>query len=491
MSYVNILRGESSWATWDIVRGPVFPLLIYISNIVFAKSSIGLLMFSFLWYVLMLFVLFLSLKRILGFRSVEKKVLISAIVLFTIINPIIFGYYHALLTEYIAITLAVVGCYISFKYLKTDFFENRKRFVYYSFLLTFLIIFSWFLKQPYFSVIFFPFLIANILAIVDDRSIKNFIVRAASLISSMLLLFLSLILWNYFLSFKGINLETNRNVTNGLGSRLVLTTDSFKIVEDEEVYLESSVISNEHFSNSEKEMLLMGKEYKIVEIYDNNNRKLDMKIIETRNNLIPISSSIKFLVSEIFTRPALVLDSYFANYLAIINIYETYTPDGIGYYVKRGFDWNFENENATIARRIFYNSNNIFHMSDEGLERVLQFNQINNPPLLLNRAMQVISAPSNYLFKFNFLVLPFTILVSIACKTYIVIKKQKNDLINYVIILLGFSFLHILLHAITGALIDRYAVPAIISAMTGNILIIYILYTKILGRKRDEEAKEK
>ncbi len=491
MSYVDIFRGESAWNTWDIVRGPVFPFLIYLSNILFGKSAIGLLMFSFLWYVLMLFMLFLSLKQVIGYRSTGKKVLILGIILFTMINPIIFGYYHALLTEYIAITLAVVGCYISLKYLNTNYFENRGEFIYYSILIAFLIIFSWFLKQPYFSIILFPFLIANVLAIVDDRSVKNFIVRAASLISSMLLLFLSLILWNYFLSFKGINLETNRNVTNGLGSRLVLTTDSFKIVEDEEVYLEGSVISNEHFSNSEKEMLLMGNEYKIVEIYDKNNRKLDMKVIETRNDLIPISSSIKFLVSEIFTRPALVLDSYFANYLAIINIYETYTPDGIGYYVKRGFDWNFENENATIARRIFYNSSNIFHMSDEGLERVLQFNQINNPPLLLNRVMQVISAPSNYLFKFNFLVLPFTILVSIAYKTHIVIKKQKNDLINYVIILLGFSFLHILLHAITGALIDRYAVPAIISAMTGNMLILYILYTMVFGRKRDEETKER
>jgi len=38
-----------------------------------------------------------------------------------------------------------------------------------------------------------------------------------------------------------------------------------------------------------------------------------------------------------------------------------------------------------------------------------------------------------------------------------------------VIILLSFSFLHILEHAVTGAVIDRYASPAYITTILGYI----------------------
>ena len=43
---------------------------------------------------------------------------------------------------------------------------------------------------------------------------------------------------------------------------------------------------------------------------------------------------------------------------------------------------------------------------------------------------------------------------------------------NLAIILLGFSFLHILLHAVTGAIIDRYAVPAFITTILGIFLLV-------------------
>lgn len=479
MSYVSILRGESPWETWDIVRGPVFPFLIYVSNIIFGKTSIGLLMFSFLWYLLMLFVLFLSLKEVLGLKGIGNKVFIFVIILFAIINPIVFGYYHALLTEYVAITLAIVGCYLSFKYLNTDIFRNTRKFVLYSVVITILIIFSWFLKQPYISVTLFPFLIANLLSIIDERSIKNFLARLFSFFSCIIILFLSLFLWNYFLSSKGIDLKTNRNITMGLGSQLIRAVDFFQIME-EEIYIEDST----------KNQLERGRDegYKVVKIYDNN-KKLDTKVVKSSNNVIPLSSSIEFLTEVLFERPKLIIGSYIANYLAIINIYGTYTPDGIGYYVKRGWDWSFENENSTIARRIFNNSDNIFYMPDESLEKVLHFKQINNPPLLLNKLMSVLSVPFSYLFKISFLILPLTLLGSVVYKIYILIKKQRNDIINLIIIFLGFSFMHLLLHTITGALIDRYAAPAIIPTITGHALVLYILYTQIFQKKRYEKTK--
>lgn len=55
MNYVSIFEGKLGWNTWDVVRGPVFPLIIHISNILFGKTSQGLIMMTFIFYLIMLY----------------------------------------------------------------------------------------------------------------------------------------------------------------------------------------------------------------------------------------------------------------------------------------------------------------------------------------------------------------------------------------------------------------------------------------------------
>ena len=54
MTYVNIFEGALPWNSWDVVRGPIFPLIIYIGNILFGKSAQGLIMNTYMYYLLML-----------------------------------------------------------------------------------------------------------------------------------------------------------------------------------------------------------------------------------------------------------------------------------------------------------------------------------------------------------------------------------------------------------------------------------------------------
>ena len=51
LSYVDIFEGVSPITNWDIVRGPIFPIFIYIGDILFGKSSIGLLCLVFILYL--------------------------------------------------------------------------------------------------------------------------------------------------------------------------------------------------------------------------------------------------------------------------------------------------------------------------------------------------------------------------------------------------------------------------------------------------------
>ena len=48
MGYVNILEGVLPFSSWDVVRGPTFPFLIHIGNILFGKTAQGLIMNTFI-----------------------------------------------------------------------------------------------------------------------------------------------------------------------------------------------------------------------------------------------------------------------------------------------------------------------------------------------------------------------------------------------------------------------------------------------------------
>ena len=93
MNYVNIFEGNLAWNQWDVVRGPVFPIIIYLGNFIFGKTSQGLIMNTYLYYVIMLVFCYRILRE---FFLEDKKVTIKKrnviiglfIFLMIIINPI-------------------------------------------------------------------------------------------------------------------------------------------------------------------------------------------------------------------------------------------------------------------------------------------------------------------------------------------------------------------------------------------------------------------
>lgn len=485
MSYIDIFKGVSPWSSWDPVRGIVFPTIIATSILLFGKTGIGLLMGSFLFYITMLFFLFRSVEESIDSKSKWKTIFIVLILLFVIFNPIIFGYYHSLLTEFVGITLGVIGCYISWKYLKISYDRNKTLFILYSFLFIFLSVFAYALKQPYISTILFPFLVSTVISTLENFKLKNIVTRAIVLCVCIISLLLSISLWNRFLISKDVDLSSDRNVTNGLGNQLVGAIDYVKVVKDGATYTEDFLSEKGFLTEEERDLLKNHKneEYLVVNIYNRDNEQIDSEIILSKNKFISTKDSIKFILSELIKRPISLLDSYTANYLAIIDVYKTYSPDTVAHILIREFDWNFINENQTIAYRTFYNPENIFYMSEERKERVNSFYQVNNPPILLNKFMKSLCTPFNYIFKITFLILPLSFLLSIFWRIFSD-DKSSNKLLNYIIIVLGFSFLHLLAHVVTGALIDRYASPAFVTAIIGNILLFYMLFKVIFEKAR-------
>ena len=164
----------------------------------------------------------------------NKKNRIIYIIMFSIIiNPIIYGYYHTLLTEFVAITLSSITCYLAYLWLKIDVTKERKANISFTILFSFITIYSWFLKQPYISCGFFPFFVAYIIKIIEKRNIKNFIISTSSIIVCILCLFISIKAWDGCLKLMGNDPDSDRNPTNSLGNQLIDIVNYLKIDSNE------------------------------------------------------------------------------------------------------------------------------------------------------------------------------------------------------------------------------------------------------------------
>ena len=140
LSYVDIFEENKAFYTWDIVRGPVFPISIYLGDKIFGKSAIGILSLFFIVYLLYCFIIEKISNEI--FDDIKfKKIFKFLFFTFAIFNPVVFGYFHTLLTEILAIFLMVLSCYFAYKWVDAG---GKKEKIFYSLFFIFFIPFSHF-----------------------------------------------------------------------------------------------------------------------------------------------------------------------------------------------------------------------------------------------------------------------------------------------------------------------------------------------------------
>lgn len=491
MNYVNILEGISPLNTWDVVRGPTFPIIIFLGNILFGKTSQGLLMNTFIYYLIMLLFVYKILNYAFdnfNFSSKKKRNLSIVILLFIIINPIIFGFYHSLLTEFVAITLSVLSCYLAVIWYDIEIDKSKKNYIIISIIFAFLTVFSWFLKQPYVSSGFFPFLISYIISLFKKEGVKNIIYRTASLLFCIVCLVFSIKIWNSILIKIGTDPTTSRNPSVSLGNTLISGLGFTQIDSSDEIKNIDYIKDDSKLSDEEKEDVLKliknNNGYVIINIYQDEEIIASDYIESKDGNNISTIDSITYIIKYFFKEPIQILDSYLTNYLSIIDIYSTTSEDGVGYKSNKEIELTFSNEISTISfKPYYYGADNIFYMLPEMRERVNCYEQINYTFKPINYAMIILGKVFLVIFKLSFILLPFALITSIIlrCRKKSTSKQKKN--LNLIIILFGFSFLHMLLHTVTGAIIDRYAIPAFVTTLLGIILLLIYFKNK---KNRDE-----
>ena len=443
-----LTKSEGIFQYWDIARGPVFPLFIKICNKLFGKNINGLLIGMYVFYVMMLIGCYYiykdTLKNEKYFGKKMKIFYTIGFVILILINPMIFGYYHTLLTEFIGITVAIISCSISWKLIQFDAKENKKKYILETVFLAILSMLMWLLKQPYVGTVIFPLITASIISFIRNPKFYNFVQRAISILICCIAIFVGVQIWNFVIKIGNVEIDNTRTSSGFLASGIMNGIPKENIEED----------SNEK---------------------DN----LTEETNEEKN--ITVGQAIKCLCDSIKKDPKAVFEVYISNYLATISIYPI-DFDEMKIIVQKQFDWTNTEEIRKIGYKIYeYGEENVFYLLETVSRYAEEYKSINKPITIVNKIITSLIIPDTIIMKISYLILPLLTIVSIISvfRTNGKYDKKYCEIIDIITILFSFSLMHILLHSMLGSTIDRYTIPALVTTFMGIFLSIYaVIYRK-------------
>ena len=274
----DLISSNGDFSNWDIARGIIFPLFVFLFNVLFGRGQIALLVGYYLLYVLMIGICYLIYKDIVK-NNIPKWVkifIVTLFVVFIILNPILFGYYHTLLTEGFAITFSIIGCYISWKYIYINPEKQIKKYIIYTVIFGFLSAFMWNLKQPYVGTIIYPLIVAIIISIIKKSSMKNVCLKILTFIVAIISIVLSIFLWNFILKINDVKVNENRSSSSFFSRQLLEGVSCYNREFREEFYTKESIENNNRILNEDKQKI-----YNIINKKDEEYLKLMQGIVYT------------------------------------------------------------------------------------------------------------------------------------------------------------------------------------------------------------------
>lgn len=496
----EMLAGNIDFSNWAPVRSFLFPLLIHLSNIIFGKSRYGLLLVSYIFYVCMLIAIWYMYKKIVAVHENKwvKIGIMTSIILLVVINPIIFGFYHVVLTEFVSITLSIVMSYLSWKWISLNFKENKIKYIIMTVTFVLLAICSWHLKQTYILTTIIPLLIAAIVAIIQDFNIKNIMQRVLVILFCFIGLFISIKTWNFVMKKGNVTFQDDTSSGGLLGNGFVEGISAFREEKNPDRYSRESIINDDKITQEDKDIIIdiidgNSQEYKNFVILDRGtfiNSEGFKKIIYLKEDDISTAEGISFVLKTFKEEPITVIKSYISNYLAIIDIYKVRVNVDYGnyYYIEKDFEADFDLEITFLGYNIYREMTNALDIAE--FYRTYATEYISNNQFIepINRIMLKLLLPAKLIFKGIMLLLPLLWITKIII-FFANRKKYTKEYINcntLIIILYSYALSQMGMYSLLGALMDRYAVAAYTTTLVGFVFDIYVNIfkrksSKILG----------
>lgn len=467
LNYVDILFHRLPIASWDIVRGPSFPFFIFAFNILFGENTMSHLIMTFTLFVILNVIIYKIIK--IFYPKAEVKPIILTILL--TFNPLIFGYYHVMLTEFVGITFSIISIYLAYKWINIK--DKKKKFLYALYLCV-ITTFLWFIKQPYAALSLIPFTTSAIISLIEEHTKKEILYRTGTIIICLCFLFGSINIWNTYLTSHNVNMNTSRD-SNSLLATTLSELPSYVLINS------SNINEMEYELSSEEKNDITNNKYAILFTIDDN-RILDKDIIKKSNNQISSLEMVLITLGNIFQNPVQLIADYSKNFCALSSVCVISSEDTVHYKVSNRIDFINMYENKTIAYRIYDNSakTNTFPVPEYYQQNVEKY-QVHHNMGWINKAMKLALIPTSIIYKITILISPILFIISliIVCKSKNNNKKRNQG--RLILILTTVSFLYLLANTYIGSFIDRYSVETIIPLWISLIGIILLMK---IGRKK-------
>src|SRR5574344_610095 len=337
------------------------------------------------------------------------------------------------------------------------------------------LVFMWFIKQPYLSAVLYPFIIGGIISICKNHRLENVLTKIFTIILGFVIL--------------GLSINTYSAVENNLRNSFIRGIDYYKTITDENAYLTTSINDNKYLSDDDKETLLNDNgSYVIISILDKDKNIIDEQLLPATNRVPSKITSLEFLGSELLKHPYYIFESYFAGYMGMSDLYVIEFPNNDSSFINtRVFNINHVLENYYLASILYEDRGNIQSSPANRVQDIEDYYQVQHVPYLIQKPMYYLSKVNFYFYKLCMILLPFSLIGSIVFLFVTKNKKLKEK--NYIVlIVLGYSFLHIMGHIVLGATLDRYAAPTIITTILGIVFTIYLYIVNFKDNKLHKKA---
>lgn len=483
--YLSLIFDKTiSPSLWWSIRGFTFPLYLFLTRILNGDSLLGIsISLYFLYFLMLTFsgIIIMSIirnKRLIKIMDFFKLSCLFAFIF--ILNPIIIGYSHIVLTETMAPVIVLVSFFVAFKWFNYDFKKIELKSVLFILIISILFTLMWFLKQPYLPIIAAIFTLFALCKIVKNLKTKDTIYRIIGISLSVICLILAIKIWDgILLQWKA----SNDSVNNMISSSFVGALSSTYV--RSEMNCDIAYVKESKLKESEKKLILEKikqnkcSDYYLYDVINFKEEVVDNEVFFTNSGSSTLQS-IGFVAKQFLEHPISITWAYYNNYMTTIDLHGVSVKDNI-YYPGKLF-LNSEGENMSLAMYTFNDGPTGWwqfykndHSEDEFNKNYAyssytnKFTDTKDVPDIITNVGYFLYNIFSYIFKISFWMSPILSLIY-----FIKYIKNPKDVYNVVLfVIYGASFLHILFHAVTGAIIDRYAYIAFPLVLIGLFLIIF------------------
>ncbi|SEK45448.1 hypothetical protein SAMN02910377_00927 [Pseudobutyrivibrio ruminis] len=479
IGYIDFFTGESSLASWNPVRGFSYPLILYIAHVI-KPGYIGLqIVLSAIYGVYCFYVLrfYYLIKGTLLQRPKIIEVVFINIVMFY--SPMIWGYAHIALTEFVAATVFVIYLYVCYKFLLGCKDMNKTGEIIFVVKSSIILIFLWFLKQNYAIFVLGMLAVTYLLVSLKNRNVKCLINKALALILVTALWLSSIAMWNNLLSKSKIVETIVQDNEQSAGDT---QSDESSLVAVQGV---STSLCLRYFSK----VVVDGKYYGIVsgdndetlEYFESSSDNSDIKWLlecfrENPKRLIRGFMDSYGLIAAIYSAPIINEDGSPRFQLGMVDresLKEIWQgTSGSGAEEHYGLVYYHLSEMRDYYYEIDYRRE-LLQTIDSSVEKLDNYGYIAKENIITN----IMS--NDYIWIINMAVFSMMILsIPVLFIIGLVVSFRKKRFGNLITLLTVPSILYLAAHIYIGANIDRYAIPIyVVVKYIVVILTIYIINT--------------